>query len=116
MAVDQRERTLWWPSALDVAVEGRLELDGCDLAEIAREHGTPLWAMSRATVEDNFDRLAGTFRGRYPRCEVAYSVKANNTLALLCLLNRRGALLDTSAEYELPLVLRAGIPPGDVIV
>jgi diaminopimelate decarboxylase len=105
-----------WPAALTVSPAGRLELDGCDLAELARDRGTPLWAISRSTVEGNFDRILGAFRERYARCEIAYSMKAHNTLAVIRLLHRRGAKIDASAEYEFQLALAAGVPPGDIIL
>jgi diaminopimelate decarboxylase len=99
-----------------VGASGHLELDGCDLEALARTHGTPLWAISRSTVEGNFDRLLAAFQGRYPRCEIAYSMKAHNTLAVVRLLHRRGAKIDASAEYEFQLALAAGVPPEDIIL
>jgi diaminopimelate decarboxylase len=64
-----------WPPALAVRDDGvGLVLDGCDLDELAREHGTPLWAISRATLEANFTGLRDAFARRYPRFEVAYSM------------------------------------------
>jgi diaminopimelate decarboxylase len=64
----------------------------------------------------NFDRLRAAFQGRYPNCEIAYSMKAHNTLAVVRLLHRRGAKLDASAEYEFQLALAAGVPPEDIIL
>jgi diaminopimelate decarboxylase len=105
-----------WPDALAVGASGRLELDGCDLEALARGHGTPLWAISRSTVEGNFDRLLAAFQGRYRNCEIAYSMKAHNTLAVVRLLHRRGAKIDASAEYEFQLALAAGVPPEEIIL
>lgn len=105
-----------WPPALTISAAGRAELDGCDLAEVAAEFGTPAWVISRATIEQNYDELAGTFRARYPFTEIAYSVKANNTLALVRLLLDRGAMIDTSAEYEHHLALAAGADPARMII
>jgi diaminopimelate decarboxylase len=105
-----------WPAALTVGAGGALELDRCDLRELARTHGTPLWAISRSTVEGNFDRLLAAFQDRYRHCEIAYSMKAHNTLAVVRLLHRRGAKIDASAEYEFQLALAAGVPPEDIIL
>ncbi len=105
-----------WPTALTTGERGVLEFDGCDLEQLARTHGTPLWAISRSTVEGNFDRLLAAFRGRYERCEIAYSMKAHNTLAVVRLLHRRGAKIDASAEYEFQLALAAGVPADDIIL
>lgn len=111
-----RARRATWPAALTVNDAGRLELDGCDLDALARERGTPLWAISRSTVEGNFDRIVSAFRARYPRCEIAYSIKAHNTMAVIRLLHRRGALIDASAEHEFQIALEAGVPAGDIIL
>ena len=91
-------------------------LDGVDLCELAETHGTPLWAVSRAVLEANWDRLSSVYRARYPRCEVAYSVKVNNNRAIIELLHQRGALMDCSAEYEVHLALNAGVPADKVIL
>jgi diaminopimelate decarboxylase len=104
------------PSALQATPGGGLAFDGCDLDALAREHGTPLWVVSRATLEDNFGRLSDAFRARYPNCELAYSIKAHNTLAVIRLLHLAGAKADCSAEHEFAMALAAGVPPSDVIL
>lgn len=108
-------RSRGWPPALRIESD-TLTLDGYDLAALAHERGTPLWAISRSTVEDNFRELTSAFKARYPRCEFAYSIKAHNTLAVVRVLYQAGAKLDCSAEYEFQLALRAGVSPGDIIL
>ena len=105
-----------WPTALEVSAEGRLVFDGCDMLDLADQHGTPLWVISRGMLEDNFDRFLSAMRARYPKCEVAYSIKAHNTMAVVKLLHLRGAKLDCSAEHEVHLALLAGVPPQDIIL
>ncbi len=105
-----------WPSALRMDQGGRLLFDGCDLAELAAEFGTPVWALSRSMIESNFDRFAAAFRERFSDVEIAYSMKANNTLAIVRLLTRRGALMDCTGESELRLAMAAGVPPENVIL
>jgi diaminopimelate decarboxylase len=60
--------------------------------------------------------MLSIFGARYPRCEVAYSIKAHNTLAVVSLLHQCGLKMDCSAEYEFQLAMRAGVPPGDIIL
>jgi diaminopimelate decarboxylase len=105
-----------WPPALMVSEDGHALLDGCDLPDVAMTFGTPTWVVSQATIEQNYDALAGAFRARYPHCEIAYSVKANNTLAVVRLLVDRGAMIDTSAEYEHHLALAAGAAPAQMLI
>ncbi len=105
-----------WPAALRVGPTGALEFDGVDLGTLAQERGTPLWAISQSTLEHNFDELLQAFRSRYERCEIAFSMKAHNTLAVIQLLHAREAKLDCSAEYELDVVRGLGIPAADIIL
>ena len=117
MAIDARPRG--WPEALRQSAAGGLELDGVDLGRLAAERGTPLWAASRSTVEGNFDRLLEAFTSRaraFADVEIAYSIKAHNTLAVMRLLHGRGARIDASAEYEVQMALAAGVPAGDIIL
>jgi diaminopimelate decarboxylase len=105
-----------WPDALTVSAEGHAVLDGCDVLDLAATYGTPAWVVSQSTIEANYETLAGAFRARYPDTEIAYSIKANNTVAVIRLLAARGALIDTSAEYEHHLARAAGAPPGAMII
>src|SRR5215813_12838565 len=105
-----------WPAALTTSPSGSMELDGCDLEQLARSRGTPLWAISRSTVESNFRELGEAFRRRYATCEFAYSMKAHNTAAVIRLLHGLGARVDASSEFEMRLAMRAGVPPADVIL
>jgi diaminopimelate decarboxylase len=80
------------------------------------EWGTPLWVVSRSMVESSFRSFLDAMRSRYANCEVAYSIKANNTLAVIRLLHQAGAKMDCSAEYEFQLALDAGVPASDIIL
>lgn len=105
-----------WPASLVVSSSETLHFDGCDLGALARERGTPLWAISRSTLESNFRQITNVFQARYPRCEIAYSIKAHNTLAVVSVLRACGAKLDCSAEHEFQLAIRAGVSPADIIL
>jgi diaminopimelate decarboxylase len=99
-----------------VSAAGTLTFDGCDLIEVGRTFGLPLWAISRSRLEDNFCRLRDGFQKRYPKCEIAYSMKVNNSLAMIRILHRLGAKVDCHPEYEYAIALHAGVPPGDIIL
>jgi diaminopimelate decarboxylase len=88
-----------------------LTLDGVRLADLAEQHGTPVFVYSAETVRRNFQRLRAAFR----TATIAYSVKANSALALLKLLHEQGAAFDIVSGGELFRVRRAGIPADRVI-
>lgn len=104
-----------WAPWIGVA-DGRLTAEGVPVAELADRFGTPLWVISRATIEANYARFLSAFRDRYPRTDVAYSMKANSTLAIIRILSRAGAKIDCSSEYEIALAERAGAAGGDIVV
>lgn len=105
-----------WPATLEVSAHDTLVLDGVDLVELARHRGTPTWVVSASAVTDNYRRISEVFRARYPRVELAYSVKANNAFAVIDHLADLGASFDCGAEYEYALTLAAGVPPDRCIV
>lgn len=104
------------PEGLEIGTDGELHEDGVNLASLAEERGTPLWVVSRSSVERSFMRLKSTFESRWPRVEIAYAMKANNLLGVVRLLHNLGASIDASAEYEFQLALLAGVPPGEIIL
>ena len=116
MAVDTPTYRPGWPDQLNVSDTGTLTFDGCDMMEVSRQFGLPLWVISRSQVEQNFRRLRDGFQARYPKCEIAYSMKVNNSLAIMRILHRLGAKFDCHPEYEYAIALHAGVPPEDIIL
>ncbi|MDQ1363206.1 MAG: diaminopimelate decarboxylase [Pseudomonadota bacterium] len=84
----------------------RLHADAVDLTALARQHGTPLYVYSRATLERHWHAFNNAF-GTQPHL-VCYAVKANSSLAILNLLARLGSGFDIVSAGELERVLRAG--------
>jgi diaminopimelate decarboxylase len=79
------------------------------LADLAASVGTPAYVYSSQAIIDNYRAYDQAF-GDLPHT-VCYSVKANSSLAVLCLLAREGAGFDIVSGGELYRVIRAG---GDV--
>ncbi len=104
-----------WPPTLESDAHG-LRFDGCDVRELAERYGTPLWVFSRTTLVDNFARFRDAFRSRYSGTDVAFSMKAQNTLAVVRVLHSAGAKMDCTGENELYLALQCGVPPEDIIL
>lgn len=85
---------------------GSLRAEGMDLSALAREHGTPLYVYSAATLLDHYRKVESAFRplGGW----VAYSVKACSNLSVLSLLAKEGAGFDVVSGGELERVREAG--------
>lgn len=89
---------------------GSLHCEGVAIADLAKEHGTPLYVYSAETFRDRFTRLDTAFSEIDH--EVAYAVKANSNLSVLRLLAGLGSGFDIVSGGELYRVLKAGGDPG----
>lgn len=92
---------------------GQLYAEDVAVAEIAREHGTPCYIYSRATLERHWQAFDQAFADQ-PHL-VCYAVKANSNLAILNLFARLGSGFDIVSGGELERVLRAGGDPQKVV-
>ena len=93
--------------------DGQLMVEGLPAAELAREHGTPLFVYSKAAM---LDALAAYQRGFAQRnALICYAMKANSTLAVLRTFVEAGCGLDIVSGGELERALRAGVDPAKVI-
>ena len=92
---------------------GRLYAEDVDLAEIAREVGTPFYCYSSATLTRHFRVFSEAFAGQ--KALVCYAMKANSNQAVLKTLVNLGAGMDVVSEGELRRALAAGTPPEKII-
>jgi diaminopimelate decarboxylase len=91
---------------------GVLHAENVSLTDIADAVGTPFYCYSTATLERHFK----VFSAALPKDSlVAFSVKANNNLAVLKTLANLGAGADVVSGGELRRALAAGIPPDKIV-
>ncbi|WP_286263545.1 diaminopimelate decarboxylase [Thalassotalea atypica] len=93
--------------------EDSLYAESCSVSELVKQHQTPLYVYSRATIERHwhaFDRAAGSM----PHL-VCYAVKANSNIAILNVLARLGSGFDIVSQGELARVIAAGGDPKKVV-
>ncbi len=83
-------------------------LPDAQLAELAREHGTPLYVCSARIVRERFAELAGFD-------VVRYAQKANPHAGILRLLRTLGAQVDAVSAGELEGALAAGFAPAQIV-
>ncbi|MEF8942574.1 MAG: diaminopimelate decarboxylase [Desulfohalobiaceae bacterium] len=90
-----------------------LYAEDVSVRELAREHGTPLYVYSAATLRRHFQAYDSAFdKVRHITC---FSVKCNSNLSLLHLLKREGAGADIVSGGELAKALEAGIAPEKIV-
>ena len=93
--------------------ESQLMLEGCGVAELAAQFGTPLYAYSRTAM---LEALTGYQRALAGRDHlICYAVKANSALAVLQCFAKAGCGFDIVSAGELERVLAAGADPSKVV-
>ncbi|HEX2546415.1 MAG TPA: diaminopimelate decarboxylase, partial [Ramlibacter sp.] len=90
-----------------------LFVEDVPLAALAREHGTPLFVYSRASMLAALSAYQRGFAGR--EAKIFYALKANSSLAILQVFARAGCGFDIVSGGELERVLAAGARGSDVI-
>ncbi len=92
---------------------GVLHCGPCSLAALADEHGTPLYVYGGGEIVGRLEAMRRAFAPQNPL--VAYSAKANSSLAVLDLLARHGAGADVVSGGELYRCLRAGMAAERIV-
>lgn len=83
----------------------QLTMERMPVADLAKQHGTPLYAYSKNQILANWHRFQQYWPSPHRLC---YAVKANSNLAILELLVAQGAGFDIVSGGELKRVLHAG--------
>ena len=91
--------------------QGRLEVGGCDVIELAREFGTPAYVYAEDDMRARARAYLEAFRARAERFEVIYASKAFPCTAVYRLFAEEGLSVDVASGGELHLALAGGVPP-----
>lgn len=91
--------------------KGHLEIDGCDVVDLAREYGTPLLIYEEKTIRDQCRRYVKAFKRCTDDFEIIYASKACPIVAIIQIVEEEGLSLDVASAGELHTGLRAGFPP-----
>jgi diaminopimelate decarboxylase len=98
---------LLFPVTYRVNAAGHMEVGGCDLVELARQHGTPLYVYDEATVRQRATEYVSAMGSAG---QVLYSAKAFASPRFLRLIAELGLGLDVVSAGELNLAVRSGFP------
>jgi diaminopimelate decarboxylase len=103
-----------FPQGSRVDADGHLEIAGCDLVELAEEHGTPAYFYA----EDDMRARARAYREAFERhtdeYEVLFASKSLPCTAAYRLFAEEGLSVDVASGGELHMALRAGFDPGRI--
>lgn len=91
----------------------QLMAEDLSVAELAREHGTPLFIYSQSAMLAALSAYQRGFANRHAL--ICYAMKANSSLAVLQTFVQAGCGLDIVSGGELERALRAGADPAKII-
>ena len=100
----------------EVSPQGHLLIGGCDVVELAREFGTPLYIVDEKKLRADYQRFIDGFRKFYPKTDVGYSYKTNPLPEAIRVLHDCGALAEGISHFELWLALKLGVTPSNIIL
>jgi len=98
---------LLFPVTYRVNAAGHMEVGGCDLVDLARRHGTPLYVYDEATVRQRASEYVAAMGSSG---QVLYSAKAFASPKFLRVVAEEGLGLDVVSAGELHLALKSGFP------
>jgi diaminopimelate decarboxylase len=97
--------------------QGRLEVGGCTLSDLARTYGTPLYVLDEATLRATCRAYRESLAVHYPGASLAlYASKANSSLAITALVASEGLGLDAVSAGELLTALQGGMPAERIVL
>jgi diaminopimelate decarboxylase len=99
------------PDTAAVGEDGRLRIGGCDVLDLAAEHGTPLFVYDEAHLRARCREAVAAFGDG-----VAYAAKAFLCLAMARLAHEEGMHLDVATGGELHVALAAGVPAERLVL
>jgi len=100
------------PDTAAVDGDGRLSIGGCDLLDLAADHGTPLFVYDEAHLRARCREAVEAFGDG----NVVYATKAFLCTAMARLAHEEGLLLDVATGGELHVALAAGVPADRLVL
>jgi diaminopimelate decarboxylase len=100
-----------FPLGSRVNDRGHLEIDGCDVVELAAEFGTPAYVYAENDVRRRARAYLEAFSARTEDFEVLFASKAAPFTAAYRLCREEGLSVDVASGGELHMALRAGFDP-----
>ncbi|QGP93744.1 Diaminopimelate decarboxylase [Neomoorella glycerini] len=99
---------------MQVNAQGRLTIGGCDVVELAREFGTPLYIFDEECIRNNCREFYRAFGVKEGLARVIYAGKAFLTTAMCRIIASEGLGLDVVSGGELYTALAAGFPVENI--
>ena len=102
------------PLGSRVNERGHLEIGGCDLVELAVEHGTPAYVVAEDDLRARARAFLGGLHERQIDGDVLFASKAFPCTAVMRVLADEGLACDVASGGELAMALRGGFDPARI--
>ena len=102
------------PLTTKINNNGNLEIGGCDLIELVKTHGTPLYVMDEVTLRSVCQDYKKAF-AKYPKTQMMYASKALCTLATSNIIFQEGFGFDVVSGGEIYTLYKAGVDMSKVL-
>jgi len=103
-----------FPLTAKVNNQGHICIGGCDIADLTREFGTPLYLFDEFTLRHKCHEFKAEFSKYYPDSLVIYASKAFLNRALALIFKQEGLGLDVVSGGELSIAHSVNFPPAKV--
>src|SRR4051812_6009725 len=105
-----------YPLGSRVNAAGHLEVAGCDVVELAEEHGTPAYVYAEDDLRARARAYRDAFEARGADYEVVFASKAFPCTAAYRLFAAEGLSVDVASGGELHMALHAGFDPARIVM
>src|SRR2546429_9932959 len=102
-----RELSHVYPLGSRVNEAGRLEVGGCDVVELAREHGTPAYVVAEDDLRTRARAFTQALAARHDDFEILFASKAFPCTAAYRLFAEEGLSFDVASRGDLHMALAA---------
>ncbi len=98
------------PISSEISESEKLEVGGCQLSELAKKYGTPLYVIDELSLRTACKTYINSLKKHYPGDSLPlYASKANSSLAICAIISSEGLGLDAVSEGELLTAVKAGV-------
>jgi len=92
-----------------------VEIDGVPVADLAREHGSPLFVFSEKTLREKYREAHRAFSRRYPDVQFAWSYKTNYLNAICRVFHQEGSIAEVVSGFEYEKARGNGVEGAKII-
>jgi diaminopimelate decarboxylase len=105
-----------YPQGSRVNAAGHLEIAGCDVVELAEQHGTPAYIYAEDDLRARARAYRDAFEARGADYEIVFASKAFPCTAAYRLFAEEGLAVDVASGGELHMALHAGFDPARIVM